>query len=619
MDYKFLGKINSPEELKKLDAAQITLLCGEIRDKIIGTVSKNGGHLASNLGTVELTVALHRSFNSPSDSIIFDVGHQCYTHKLLTGRYEQFDTLRALGGISGFMRPSESVFDPFVTGHSSNSVSAATGIAKADTLLKNGNYTVAVVGDGAFGGGMIFEGLNNAVVNNDKLIVIYNDNKMSISQNVGAIARALTKVRTNATYYRFKKSTEKFLEKIPIIGKPLKRSLYNSKLMLKHVIYHSNYFEDLGYAYLGPVDGHDVEKLERILKIAKASKRPVIVHVLTVKGRGYKFAEAKPGNYHGVSPFDIDNGVESSGKRSFSSVAGTTLVNLAKTDDKICAVTAAMTDGTCLTDFAVSFPKRFFDVGIAEEHAVTFCAGLAAKGYKPFFAVYSTFLQRAYDQILHDAAIANLPVTVLVDRAGFVGNDGETHQGVFDISVFSSVPNVKIFSPSGFAELSEVIKKAAKRTAEVWLIRYPRGGETECELSAKNDYYDVFSSNGKTAVISYGITFSYCVNALNNTGIDFIKLNCVNFLPDELIARLTEYENIYFFEETVQRGSVAEMLALRLLEIGYKGKFKSVAVPTQFVPQGTQAQQRDMYNLSTEKIRTILSDDCVLERFGDKK
>ena len=392
MDYKILNTIESPQQLKKLNFSELNILCSEIRDCIIDTVSKNGGHLASNLGTVELTVALHRVFDCPKDSILFDVGHQSYTHKLLTGRFHSFNTLRSENGISGFTDPKESDYDAFISGHSSSAVSAAYGIYKAKKLNGENGTAVAVVGDGAMTGGMVFEAINNIGEDKAKFLIVLNDNEMSISQNVGSLARHLNKIRSKSSYHTFKDGLARFLNSIPLIGKWLHKLLFRSKTVLKNAIYHSNVFEGLGLNYLGPVDGHNLKDVINLLNIAKNQERPTILHVVTAKGKGYKFAEENAGKYHGVGPFDPQCGVDNALKRDYSSVAGETLCELADADKKICAITAAMSEGTGLNDFAQRFPERFFDVGIAEQHAMTFAAGLAKGGLSPYFAVYSSFL-----------------------------------------------------------------------------------------------------------------------------------------------------------------------------------------------------------------------------------
>ncbi len=585
MDYPFLSKINSPDDVKALSEKELQPLCDEIRAKIIDTVSKNGGHLASNLGAVELTVALHRAFSSPKDAILFDVGHQCYAHKLLTGRFKDFDTIRTEDGLSGFMRPIESDHDPFITGHSSNSISAAYGIYKAKKLLGEEGTAVAVIGDGALTGGMAYEGLNNAGAEKCNFVVVLNDNKMSISRNVGALARSLTKMRNRPKYHRFKYALSHFLLKIPVVGKPLNNFIFNIKEALKGIVYHSNMFSVLGYNYLGPVDGHDIKGLENLLKIAKTHNRPSLVHVVTTKGKGYKFAENSPKNYHGVSPFDIEVGTESSSKLNFSAVAGNTLCELAEKDNKICAITAAMTEGTGLGEFAQKFKSRFFDVGIAEEHAVCFGAALAKKGLKPYFAVYSSFLQRGFDQMIHDMALGSFPLRILIDRAGIVGEDGESHQGVFDVPYLTCIPNMNVFSPSGYEELAYRIKYTADKDG-LFAIRYPRGCEKPCgDIDFTSDF-TVIKGEGKKAILTYGRLFSEALIAKKKTNVNIVKLNKIYPISEELITRLQNFEEIYIFEESVKSGGIGEHLSARLLENGFKGSYKINAIDNTFVPQG---------------------------------
>ncbi len=607
MEYNLLGKINSPDDLKQLNTDELYSLSQELREAIMATVSSNGGHLASNLGVVELTLSIHKVFNSPDDSILFDVGHQSYAHKLITGRFDSFSTLRKKDGISGFMRPDESIHDPFVTGHSSNSISAACGIAAANELKNNGNYTVAVIGDGALTGGMAFEGLNNALNAKDKLIIIINDNKMSISKNVGGLARSFNKVRTSVSYHRLKSNVEKFLIKIPLIGKSLRNTIYNSKLMLKTAIYHNNVFEGLGFEYLGPIDGHNIEKTIQMLELAKKNKRPTVIHALTIKGKGYKYAEAMPNSYHGVAPFDVEVGIDATSGKSFSDFFGDTLSEIAESNDKICAITAAMAEGTGLETFASAHPERFFDVGISEQHAVTFAAGLASKGFLPFFAVYSSFLQRGVDQVIHDAAISELPVTFCVDRAGLVGNDGETHQGLYDVNLFSAIPNVSIFSPSNYVELKNILNRASRREKGVWIIRYPRGKEISevSSLSVSDGEFDVFEKESDKTVVSYGYTFSSCYSVLKDKNISLVKLNLINYIDGTLLKAISKYKTVYFFEETSKIGSIGEYLSSELLKFGFKGEFKHYCVANEFVKQATQGEQREKYSLDAESILKI--------------
>ena len=602
MEYNLLSKIKGPQDVKSLSNNDLPRLCEEIRDIIIDTVSKNGGHLASNLGAVELTVALHRVFSSPEDAIIFDVGHQCYTHKLLTGRYDRFSTIRQKGGLSGFMRPDESEHDAFVTGHSSNSISAAYGIYKAKAISGQKGTAVAVIGDGAMTGGMAYEALNNAGDESGNFIVVLNDNTMSISRNVGAMSRAFSKLRSRPKYHSFKFVVNKILVKIPLIGRPFYNFLFHIKEIIKGAVYRNNIFVSLGFNYLGPVNGHDIEHIEELLKIAKSYNRPCLVHVVTTKGKGYAYAENKPKNYHGVSPFDIVNGADLSGKRDFSAVAGESLCKLAENNKNVCAITAAMTTGTGLSDFAKKYPDRFFDVGIAEQHAVTFSAGLAKGGTVPFFAVYSSFLQRGYDQVIHDAAIANLPIKLLVDRAGIVGEDGESHQGVFDVAFLTAVPNVNIYSPCYYRELENLIAKTAEND-ELCVIRYPRGCENnnfDGEISG--DYTGILNGN-KKAIVTYGRIFSNAVEAAKQRNdIDVIKLNKIYPVSDEVIDLLQGYDEIHFFEEGVKSGGIGEHIGCRLSELGFTEKYSVHAIEGGFVAADNVSSALKTYGLDTDSM-----------------
>ena len=606
MEYKFLNKIVSPDDVKKLNKSEIAVLCDEIRDDIIAVVSKNGGHLASSLGAVELTVALHRVFNSPTDAIIFDVGHQSYAHKLLTGRFNDFPTLRKEGGISGFMRPDESEHDPFVTGHSSNSISAAYGIYKAKALSGQEGTAVAVIGDGAMTGGMAYEALNNAGGQKNNFIVILNDNKMSISHNVGAMSRAFTRLRNQKGYHKVKFAVSKLLLKIPLIGKPLNNLIYTVKEAFKSFVYRNNIFSGLGFNYLGPVDGHDIESMEELFTIAKSYDKPTLIHVVTTKGKGYSHAENQPKDYHGVSSFDIEKGKGLQTVKTYSDIAGETLCELAKDNPKVCAITAAMTEGTGLQRFASNFKSRFFDVGIAEQHAVTFAAGLATGGMMPFFAVYSSFLQRGYDQVLHDAAIANLPIKLLVDRAGIVGDDGESHQGVFDVAYLSTIPNMNIYSPCYYDEFKNMLVATAA-TQELCAIRYPRGSENHNFDGEISGDYTVVSNDGEKAIVTYGRIFSNAVEAqksLENT--DVIKLNKVYPISQSFIETLKKYKKIYFFEEGILSGGIAEHIACRLLEQGYDGSYTVQAIDGEFVSAATIPSALKKYKLDTESMMKIV-------------
>lgn len=597
-----LCNINSPDDLKKLNDGEIEVLCREIRDTIIDTVSKNGGHLASSLGAVELTVALHRTFNAPDDVIIFDVGHQSYAHKLITGRFSEFGTIRKKGGISGFMRPNESIYDPFVTGHSSNSISAAYGIYKANLANGVDATAVAVIGDGAMTGGMAYEALNNAGGKKGKFIIILNDNKMSISRNVGAVSRSFMRMRNAKGYHRLKFAVGNVLLKLGFIGKGLYKLIYKIKDAFKAAVFRNNIFAALGFNYLGPIDGHNVPAMESMFRIAREYDRPTVVHVVTKKGKGYAYAEDNPNGYHGVAHFDVSTGAKDTAKTDFSSVAGEQLCNLAKDNSKICAVTAAMTCGTGLSEFSRLHRDKFFDVGIAEEHAVTFAAGLAKGGMIPFFAVYSSFLQRGYDQVLHDAAIAKIPVKLLVDRAGIVGEDGETHQGVFDIAFLSTIPGIKIYSPYSYDELIYRINKTAT-DSELCAIRYPRGAEG---LTADIDFtgnYTLIGESGNTAVVTFGRTFSYALGAqIEVGGFDIIKLNRIFPIDEDAVDLIMSYKTVHIFEEGIRSGGIGEHIAARLIERGAACAFTIHAIDGCFVPQQTVSEAQRQFGLDSQAI-----------------
>ncbi len=585
MGYSFLQEIKSPQDIKKLNTQETQALCEELRDCIIKTVSQNGGHLASNLGAVELTVALHKVFDSPIDSIIFDVGHQSYAHKLLTGRFNQFYTLRTKNGISGFMKPHESEHDPFITGHSSNSISAAYGIYKAKRLKGEEGTAVAVIGDGAMTGGMAYEALNNASGANGNFIVILNDNKMSISKSVGSFSKTLTRMRNRPKYHRFKSCFSHFLKRIPLVGRSLYRFFDKIKDIFKRIVYKNDIFTHLGFNYLGPVDGHNVAAMKSLFEIAKGYDKPSIIHVITTKGKGYQYAEESPNSYHGVSSFDVEKGAGDAGSNNFSAVAGETLCEMAKENNKICAITAAMTEGTGLLRFANEYPDRFFDVGIAEQHAVTFAAGLATNDVIPYFAVYSTFLQRSFDQIIHDMSIGNFSARLLIDRAGIVGEDGETHQGIFDVSYLSLIPGINIYSPATYDELRYRIKESAK-SDELCAIRYPRGKQGVVEKFDYSCDFSTFKSNSNKLLITYGRLFSEALLAQKEADFDILKLNKIYPLSANLLKELANYKEIHFFEESVKKGGIAEHLSAILLQLNYKGKYKIHAINNKFVSQG---------------------------------
>ncbi len=606
-----LENINSPKDLKKLKQNELGPLCDEIREELIKTISNNGGHLASNLGTVELTVALHRCFNSPKDKIIFDVGHQCYTHKILTGRREGFSTIRTEGGLSGFTRPSESEHDVFVSGHSSTSISAALGLTVANYLKNDDGYVIAIIGDGALTGGLAYEALNNASSFKGKLIVVLNDNKMSISKNVGAMSRHLAVIRSRPSYLRFKIGLDGVLSKIPLIGKPIANMLRWSKTRLKNLLYNSTIFEKMGFAYLGPVDGHDINVLENCFEMAKTTRRPPLIHICTVKGKGYSYAEQTPQDYHGVSSgMDIDTGECAPSANSFSFEFGKDMCELAKENDKVCAITAAMCEGVGLTEFSKQFPKRFFDVGIAEEHAVTFCSGLSKGGYIPVLAVYSSFLQRGYDQLIHDVAIQDLPCVICVDRAGFVGEDGETHQGIFDVPYLNSIPKTTVYSPCCYAGLKSDLKKTMSAKKGLQVVRYPRGKQPYIPEKYILDYdadYQVFGNNKDVAIITYGRVSAYALSAkdklsVEGVNVDVIILNRIRPIPEEAISDAMDRQNIFIFEEGSKYGGVAERFSSILMTKGYKGNVNITAVEEEFVPQSSVDNALKKYNLDTDGI-----------------
>lgn len=584
---KLLDGIQSPDDIKTLPPDQLTALCGELREVLIHTVSKTGGHLSSNLGVVELTVALHKMLDLPRDKIVWDVGHQCYVHKLLTGRRDRFDTLRQTGGLSGFPKPEESEYDAFIAGHSSTAVSAANGMAKAKALLGDKGYVAAVLGDGALTGGLAYEGLSNAGRSTDRLIVILNDNRMSISKNVGFVARHLANLRSRPRYVRFKMGVSSVISHIPLIGKAAQRGMVWVKSRMKNAIYHqSTLFEEMGFYYLGPVDGHDIRDLCQALQTAKNLNRPVLLHVETVKGKGYSYAVQSPDTYHGVTGFDIDTGKTPAGGPSFSQVMGDSLCTLAREDIRICAITAAMKSGTCLNKFADRYPVRFFDVGIAEEHAVTFASGLACNGMLPVFAVYSTFLQRSYDQILNDTAIMGNHIVLAVDRAGIVPDDGETHQGIFDVPFLTTIPRVVIYSPSTFAELEINLKQAIYDRDGIAVVRYPKGGELPGAEEFVPDYKaftHLRHPGARTLLVTYGRIFAHALTAareLTETGIpvSVLKLTRIWPLPEEVFQIAREYDRIVFFEESSRSGGIAQSFGEALLEREYRGGYTVRAV-----------------------------------------
>ncbi len=587
-----LDRLKLPQDLKKLSFRQLEALCAEIRSVLIHTVSKTGGHLSSNLGVVELTVALHKTFDAPKDQIVWDVGHQSYTHKILTGRKNKMNTLRQKGGLSGFPKPAESIYDAFIAGHSSTSISVAAGLARAKSLKAEPGFTIAVIGDGAFTGGMAYEALNNAGHYKDRIIVVLNDNEMSISKNVGAFARYLAQIRSKPEYYSTRDKIRKWISAVPLVGKPMAKLLSDSKSYLKEMLYHSNLFEDFGFEYVGPVDGHDLESLCDAFERAKASDGPVLVHVDTIKGKGYSFAEKQPDAYHGVPQFNAKLGSCENRPQDFSAVFGSWIAEAAEKDAKICAITAAMKDGTGLEEFAARYPERFYDVGIAESHAVTFSAGLAHGGLHPVFAVYSTFLQRAYDQVMQDMAIANEHVLLAVDRAGIVGEDGETHQGIFDISFLSSIPGITILSPATYPELRACLDRAMYRCIGPVAVRYPKGREKAFPAGLHGNEKFQLSKDVDILLISYGRLAVSCCQAaelLRQKGVDVGVLKLTQLLPycEELLPMFLKKKSIFFVEEAIEQGSISQMTGNLLLQNGYQGQFFVRAVPNRFLAQAS--------------------------------
>lgn len=597
MKSSILDTICSPQDVKELPFEQLDVLCTQIRERLIQTTAKTGGHLASNLGTVELTVALHRVFDCPDDQIVWDVGHQCYTHKLLTGRREQFSTLRQEGGLSGFPKRKESEYDAFIAGHSSTSISVASGLARAKKLQNDQHHVIAVIGDGAFTSGLAFEGANNAARFGDNLIVILNDNKMSISKNVGSFSKYLSKIRARPAYFRTKDRVESICNHLPLIGKPLNQLLVWLKTTMKTVVYGSNWFEDMGFCYLGPIDGHNMETLCDVLQRAKNLHRPVFLHIETQKGKGYSYAEENPGEYHGTSGFDIDTGKSfSSASTNFSNEFGLYLTELAKRDERICAITAAMKYGTGLNHFSRIFGQqgRFFDVGIAEPHAVTFAGGLAANGMLPVFAVYSSFLQRCYDQIIHDLSIEQQHVVIGIDRAGIVGSDGETHQGLFDVAMLSSVPGITLYSPATYEEMRCSLYKSLYEHTGVCCVRYPRGGESKLPAFDPQVPWAIEPKGAKPRLllVTYGKLSAQAVQAaqtLSQQGVPTAVLKLLRLLPfcEEAVEQAMQAEYVLFAEEGIESGGIGQMFGSRLLENGFQGHYRVLAVHDRFVEQAT--------------------------------
>lgn len=595
---KILENYNDLEDLKKMNVNEMNDFAKEIREFIIRIVSENGGHLSSNLGVVELTLALHKVFNTNEDRIIWDVGHQSYIHKILTGRKDDFHTIRKYKGMSGFPKRKESIHDAFDTGHSSTSISAGLGYALGRDIKKEKYNVISVIGDGAMTAGMAFEALNNAGDAKTDLIVILNDNEMSISENVGGLSKYLEGVRATPTYYKVKEDVESMFNTIPTIGKKMFKTAERAKDSFKYFLVPGMFFEDLGFKYFGPTDGHDIEEVMNVLNRAKKAGGPVLVHILTKKGKGFKPAEIKPDVFHGASSYDVQTGepLKKCEVETYSDVLGDTLVKLAKENEKIVAITAAMPSGTGLDNFKKQYRNRFFDVGIAEQHGVTLAAGLAASGLKPFFAVYSTFLQRGYDQILHDVCIQNLPVTFMIDRAGLVGSDGETHHGSFDISYLSHIPNLTIMAPKDKTEFISMIKFAETLDSPL-ALRYPRGtcfdlSKKECSPieMAKSE---VIKSGKDVAIVALGkmVEVSYEVmKSLEEKDIDITLVNArfVKPLDEELLLDIAiTHKTIITVEDNAKIGGFGSYVNDLLIKNAHKGKVINIGLPDEFIEHGS--------------------------------
>lgn len=625
-----LDKVNYPEDLKKLNLEEKQILAQEIRDKIINTVSNTGGHLASNLGVVELTMAIHSVFNCPKDKIIWDVGHQTYVHKILTGRKDKLDTLRQLDGMAGFPKTSESEYDSYDTGHSSTSISVALGMARARDIKGENHKIITVIGDGALTGGMALEALNDAGSSLSNIIVILNDNEMSISKNVGGISMVLSKLRTKGFYVKSNLKGKKIINKVPFVGKKIIKLVQKAKRGIKQLVIPKMYFEDIGFRYLGPVDGHNLEKLEDILKICKEQEGPLLVHVLTKKGKGYKPAEENPDVFHSTSKFEIETGKKiGAGKKDYSKTMGDKLVELAKDNKKIVAITAAMADGTGLAEFAKKFPDRFFDVGIAEQHAIGLAGGLAKEGLVPVVPIYSSFLQRAYDQIVHDICIQNLPVVIIADRAGIVGNDGETHQGLLDMSFGNTIPNLNIMAPKDFKELENMLEFAINLGKPV-LIRYPRGSEEisfEKQETINYGKAEILKAGNEVCLIAIGkmVARAYKVaEELENKGISAKVINARFLKPidEEFLKQQIKDCSIV---ATIEDGTIKGGLASELERIITQNKIKNVefigfAYQDEFVKHGKTEEIEKRHNLDVEGItNTILDSNSLKLRLSIKE
>ncbi len=604
-----LDKVNYPKDIKKLTKKEKLELSEELRDMIIDTCSTTGGHIASNLGVVELTIALFSCFDLPKDKIIWDVGHQSYVHKILTGRKDKFNTLRQMGGIAGFPRTSESPYDSFDTGHSSTSISAALGMARARDILHKDNKVIAIIGDGALTGGMAMEALNDAGISKTSLIVILNDNEMSISKNTGGLSQFLSKLRTGKGYIKKRKFLKTFVTHIPLIGKFTYKVISRLLRSIKSLFIKNMYFEDIGFKYLGPIDGHSIEDLEEILNRAKYLEGPILIHIVTKKGKGYKPAEEKPNKFHSVGPFNIEDGSSKKPKqKDYSAAMGEALVKLAKKDKHIVAITAAMEEGTGLSEFASKFPKRFFDVEIAEQHGLTLAAGMAAGGLKPVVPIYSSFLQRGFDQVIHDICMQKLPVTICIDRAGCVGNDGETHNGLFDLSYLNTIPNMNIMAPKNYEELGLMLEFAVNSGKPI-SIRYPRGIEDSYPFDSSKKIElgkgELLREGKDLTIVAIGKMVPYAMKVADKLKKDNIEAEVINArfmkpLDTKLIEKSLEKTNrLVTIEDNCIEGGLGETIKANLSKC-YKTTI--FAYPDKFIKHGSIPEIEKKYGLDVESI-----------------
>ena len=603
-----LNQIHTTEDIKKLNEEELKLLCRELRKFLLQKVSKTGGHLASNLGVVELTVALEYCFDLPADKIVWDVGHQAYIHKILTGRKDQFDTLRQLDGLSGFPKPHESDCDAFAAGHSSTSISAALGLAKARDLTGGKEHVIAVIGDGSMTGGLAYEALNNAGKDHTRLIVILNDNQMSIDTNVGAISKHLNNLRTSQQYRGWKEAVKQFRDNVPVIGEGTYQALKHVRDKSKMLLTGGALFEQLGFKYIGPVDGHDLPDLIEMFESVKEMNRPVLIHVKTIKGKGYSHAEERPWAFHGVGAFDLKTGKAlSKGGKSWSSVFGDKILEIGKRNPKVAGITAAMCSGTGFEKFQQAFPKRFFDVAIAEQHGTTFAAGLAKGGITPVFAVYSSFLQRAYDQLIHDVCMESLHVVFAIDRAGIVGSDGETHQGVFDLSFLSHIPNMTVLSPKNDWELGEMLDFAVNGWDGPIAVRYPRGtaetGFAEYQMPIVYGKAELIQDGEKVAILAEGHMLRAAAEAAEMLQADgyqpmLVNMRFIKPLDEAMLLLVAEKcEHIVTVEDNVKMGGFGSKVLEFYGEKGIQLDVLNLGFPDRYIEQGTQSQLFERYGL----------------------